>query len=194
MYIPLNLLRCASNVLMQCGKQAASCVRAHHALHATMQVSGTVDQSGAMLSDDVAEKGYALLCMAMPQSDCKIVTVNEVSMHWLFDTVNACSCSAISAYISNFHLLLLMCVVYIQYVPCPCASGTNSMLLIFSCCCHPDGCYMHLYYMIVLYNFSAIVSYNLATSARCCTLCTDTICCVSITGPQTHLLHGFVAG
>eukprot|EP00877_Chromochloris_zofingiensis_P008347 jgi/Chrzof1/3766/Cz13g08015.t1_FDX4[v5.2] len=40
-------------------------------------VSGTVDQSGAMLSDDVAEKGYALLCMAMPQSDCKIVTVNE---------------------------------------------------------------------------------------------------------------------
>jgi hypothetical protein len=31
-----------------------------------------------MLSDDVAEKGYALLCMAMPQSDCKIMTVTEV--------------------------------------------------------------------------------------------------------------------
>jgi ferredoxin len=43
-----------------------------------LQVSGTVDQSGSMLSDDVAEKGYALLCMAMPQSDCKIVTVTEV--------------------------------------------------------------------------------------------------------------------
>ncbi|WIA21254.1 hypothetical protein OEZ85_000489 [Tetradesmus obliquus] len=40
-------------------------------------VSGTVDQRGSMLSDDVAEKGYALLCMAMPQSDCKIVTVTE---------------------------------------------------------------------------------------------------------------------
>lgn len=31
-----------------------------------------------MLSDDVAEKGYALLCMAMPQTDCKIMTVSEV--------------------------------------------------------------------------------------------------------------------
>jgi hypothetical protein len=33
-----------------------------------------------MLSDDVAEKGYALLCMAMPQTDCKIMTVTEVGM------------------------------------------------------------------------------------------------------------------
>jgi ferredoxin len=41
-------------------------------------MSGTVDQSGSMLSDDVAEKGYALLCMAMPTSDCKIMTVSEV--------------------------------------------------------------------------------------------------------------------
>ncbi len=42
-----------------------------------------MDQSGSMLSDDVAEKGYALLCMAMPQTDCKILTVSEVgsSMH-----------------------------------------------------------------------------------------------------------------
>eukprot|EP00882_Tetradesmus_deserticola_P013038 GHRQ01013827.1.p1 GENE.GHRQ01013827.1~~GHRQ01013827.1.p1 ORF type:complete len:135 (+),score=44.04 GHRQ01013827.1:208-612(+) len=40
-------------------------------------VSGIVDQQGAMLSDDVADKGYALLCMAMPQSDCKITTVTE---------------------------------------------------------------------------------------------------------------------
>jgi len=31
-----------------------------------------------MLSDDVAEKGYALLCMAVPQTDCKIMTVSEV--------------------------------------------------------------------------------------------------------------------
>lgn len=31
-----------------------------------------------MLSDDVAEKGYALLCMAVPQTDCKFMTVSEV--------------------------------------------------------------------------------------------------------------------
>jgi hypothetical protein len=43
-------------------------------------MSGEVDQSGSMLSDDVAEKGYALLCMAVPQTDCKIMTVSEVSM------------------------------------------------------------------------------------------------------------------
>lgn len=47
-------------------------------LSCTRKVSGVVDQSGSMLSDDVAEKGYALLCMAMPQTDCKIITVSEV--------------------------------------------------------------------------------------------------------------------
>lgn len=31
-----------------------------------------------MLSDDVIEKGFALLCMAVPQSDCEVVTCNEV--------------------------------------------------------------------------------------------------------------------
>ena len=41
-------------------------------------ISGTVDQSGAMLSEDVAKKGYALLCVAQPTSDCKIVTITEV--------------------------------------------------------------------------------------------------------------------
>lgn len=44
-----------------------------------LQVSGKVDQSGSMLSDDVAEKGYVLMCMGMPQTDCKIMTVSEVS-------------------------------------------------------------------------------------------------------------------
>ena len=42
-------------------------------------ISGTVDQSGSMLSEDVAGKGYALLCVAQPTSDCKIITITEVS-------------------------------------------------------------------------------------------------------------------
>ena len=41
-------------------------------------ISGTIDQSGAMLSKDVTAQGYALLCMAMPTSDCKIATILEV--------------------------------------------------------------------------------------------------------------------
>lgn len=40
-------------------------------------LGGKVDQSGSMLSDDVAQKGYALLCVSVPQSDCKIQTVEE---------------------------------------------------------------------------------------------------------------------
>jgi len=40
-------------------------------------VSGKVDQSGGMISEDVADKGYALLCVAQPQEDCKIVTISE---------------------------------------------------------------------------------------------------------------------
>lgn len=42
------------------------------------QVSGSVDQSGAMISEDVAAKGYALLCVAQPMSDCKFQTIPEV--------------------------------------------------------------------------------------------------------------------
>jgi len=37
-----------------------------------------VDQSGAMISEDVAAKGYALLCVAQPTSDCKFQTIPEV--------------------------------------------------------------------------------------------------------------------
>ncbi|KAG2486643.1 hypothetical protein HYH03_014699 [Edaphochlamys debaryana] len=40
-------------------------------------ISGQVDQTGSMLSDDVAEKGYTLLCVATPRSDCKITTISE---------------------------------------------------------------------------------------------------------------------
>ncbi|XP_022979429.1 uncharacterized protein LOC111479154 [Cucurbita maxima] len=40
-------------------------------------VSGAVDQSEGMLSDDVVEKGYSLLCVAYPRSDCHIQTIPE---------------------------------------------------------------------------------------------------------------------
>ncbi|KAJ3687380.1 hypothetical protein LUZ61_016544 [Rhynchospora tenuis] len=40
-------------------------------------VSGTVDQSDGMLSDDVVERGYALLCASYPRSDCHIKTIPE---------------------------------------------------------------------------------------------------------------------
>ncbi|KAF5465713.1 hypothetical protein F2P56_015694 [Juglans regia] len=40
-------------------------------------LSGSVDQSEGMLSDDVVERGYALLCVAYPQSDCHIRTIPE---------------------------------------------------------------------------------------------------------------------
>lgn len=40
-------------------------------------VSGKVDQTAGMLAEDVQEKGYALLCVAQPQSDCHIDIIEE---------------------------------------------------------------------------------------------------------------------
>ncbi|KAF6142231.1 hypothetical protein GIB67_012080 [Kingdonia uniflora] len=40
-------------------------------------MSGSVDQSEGMLSDDVVDNGYALLCVAYPRSDCHIRTIPE---------------------------------------------------------------------------------------------------------------------
>ncbi|XP_009794720.1 ferredoxin C 1, chloroplastic-like [Nicotiana tabacum] len=40
-------------------------------------LSGKVDQSEGMLSDDVVERGYALLCAAYPRSDCHIRVIPE---------------------------------------------------------------------------------------------------------------------
>lgn len=42
------------------------------------QTDGSVDQSAGMLSEDVKDKGYCLLCVAMPQSDCSIEVIEEV--------------------------------------------------------------------------------------------------------------------
>ncbi|CAI5970781.1 unnamed protein product [Closterium sp. NIES-64] len=40
-------------------------------------ISGEVDQSEGMLSDDVMEQGYALMCASYPKSDCKIRVIPE---------------------------------------------------------------------------------------------------------------------
>lgn len=36
-----------------------------------------VDQSEGMLSEDVQEKGFTLMCIAKPLSDCKILCIEE---------------------------------------------------------------------------------------------------------------------
>lgn len=39
--------------------------------------SGEVDQSAGMLRDDVQEKGYALLCISIPESDVSVRVIEE---------------------------------------------------------------------------------------------------------------------
>ncbi|XWS53983.1 hypothetical protein CRYUN_Cryun10bG0048400 [Craigia yunnanensis] len=43
----------------------------------TKLLSGTVDQSEGTLSDDVVDRGYALLRVSYPRSDCHIKTIPE---------------------------------------------------------------------------------------------------------------------
>lgn len=40
-------------------------------------IAGNVDQGAGMLPDDVAEKGFTLLCTATPTEDCEIETIPE---------------------------------------------------------------------------------------------------------------------
>lgn len=44
----------------------------------TLQVSGQVDQSAGMLDESAKAKGYALLCVSEPKSDCRIQVIDEV--------------------------------------------------------------------------------------------------------------------
>lgn len=43
-----------------------------------LQVSGEVDQSAGMLDESAKEKGYALMCVAEPLSDCRVRVIEEV--------------------------------------------------------------------------------------------------------------------
>ncbi len=47
-----------------------------------------------MLDEDVQEKGYALLCVAQPQSDCTVQTIEEVRT-WFSNSIIAMKCSAV---------------------------------------------------------------------------------------------------
>ena len=42
------------------------------------KVEGEVDQSAGMLDDTAKDKGYVLLCVSEPQSDCKVAVIEEV--------------------------------------------------------------------------------------------------------------------
>ncbi|KAD4179736.1 hypothetical protein E3N88_28327 [Mikania micrantha] len=40
-------------------------------------LTGNVDQSEGMLSEDVIERGYSLLCVSYPKSDCQVKIIPE---------------------------------------------------------------------------------------------------------------------
>ena len=46
-------------------------------LQYVLQISGEVDQENAMLSEEVQQKGYALMCVSTPKSDCVIQEITE---------------------------------------------------------------------------------------------------------------------
>lgn len=54
-----------------------------------------------MISEDVAAKGYALMCMAQPKEDCKIMTISEVCVVCVsfasFNHLTACSTVGLAA-------------------------------------------------------------------------------------------------
>ena len=61
-----------------------------------------MDQTAGMLDEDVQEKGYALLCVAQPQSDCTVQTIEEVRT-WCSNRIFARECSAaVNAAVHNW--------------------------------------------------------------------------------------------
>ena len=57
---------------------AAGLIARNQHLTFQVQISGEVDQSAGMLDEEAKEKGYALMCVAEPQSDCRIKVIEEV--------------------------------------------------------------------------------------------------------------------
>lgn len=58
------------------GAAAHACIT-HVLSLRSVQISGEVNQENAMLSEEVQEKGYALMCVSTPQSDCVIEEITE---------------------------------------------------------------------------------------------------------------------
>ena len=54
-----------------------------------------MDQTAGMLDENVQEKGYALLCVAQPQSDCTVQIIEEVRT-WYRSSIIAMKCSAVA--------------------------------------------------------------------------------------------------
>lgn len=79
-----------------------------------VQVSGEVDQSAGMLDEEVKDKGYALLCVSEPTSDCTIRTIEEVLNVLLLPPSLLCSHTSSSALIP-------------LGLPCAAARGTTPL-------------------------------------------------------------------
>jgi hypothetical protein len=62
-----------------CVQMAMRCMTIMATYGPSLQTDGKVDQTAGMLSEDVQEKGYCLTCVSVPQTDCHIQLIEEVS-------------------------------------------------------------------------------------------------------------------
>ena len=65
---------------MRAQQFVSTCVKARIDLVVRVQVQGTVEQPNAMLSEDVMAKGYALMCVSTPTSDCVVQEITEAEI------------------------------------------------------------------------------------------------------------------